>query len=296
MPAAIPIAAAAIGVGANIAGAASGVGKTDMRAGGFDQTKAYDPNRFEYGGVAGGANAAADRYRWGADHAQTRRGEQVDYTQATQDRYLQLQAREGEKALARAMQARAMGQVPSIAQMQADRQMQQAIAAQASQAASARGAAGLALAGQNAAANTAMLQSGISNQAQINAAQERMQAEQAAFGAYGQMRGTDLASQQQAAAMAQYQAQINAAQRAQNDQFSMGFTQAEQNVRSRQLDSNLSQQGLLGTSYGNADRLNMGAEQGNAATDMRFFQGATGAVTDVMASGYGGGGGSAPKK
>lgn len=295
MPAAIPlIAGAAVAGGTAIANAA-GVGKNTERAQTFGAAQGYDANQFQYGGQPGGADAAANRYRYGADHAQGRGAEQVNYGQANQYGGLGMQARQGEAALAQQMQARAMGQVPSIAQQQADRQMQQAVAAQASQAASARGAAGLALAGQTAASNTAMMQSGISNQAQMNAAQERQQAEGAAMGAYGQLRGGDMAGMQQAAAMAQYQAQLNAQQRAQNDQFSMGFTQAEQNVRAQQLQAGMGQQQFMAGNFNQAQAANLGIAQANAQNDAGMFRDAMGAITGgVSAAATPGGGKKGP--
>lgn len=187
------------------------------------EAAARDPGRsnFQYGGYEGGAAEAASRYRQNAEGAQSRQGAQANYDMANQDRAASDQA-------AGMMLARARGQVPSIAQMQADRQMRQAAAAQASAAASARGPAALALAQQNAAGNTANVQGDISGQAQINAANERMQAEQAAFGAYN-------ARASQAAQMSQYNAALQQQQHGLNDQYSLGMTQAEMNVNNTQL-------------------------------------------------------------
>lgn len=190
---------------------------------------------FQYGGWDGGAHEASNRYNQLGKEAQARPGEVIDYGNANQARDLGLGARQSQVSMANLMQARARGQVPSIAQMQADRQMQQATAAQSSAAASARGAAGLALAQQGAAANTANVQSQISNQAQINAAQERLAAEQAAFGAASTMRGGDAALQGQDADQAKAQAAINAAQRAQNDAYQLGMTGYEVDVNKAHL-------------------------------------------------------------
>jgi len=260
--------------GAALAGGAgaAGVGKNPYRSSNFADTKHYDANRFEYGGVPGGANEAASRYRGLAEGAQGRAGEQANYGDANQDRALGMQARTGQAGMASLMDQRARGLVPSIAQMQADRQMQQAAAAQSSAAASARGAGGLALAQQNAANNTATMQSAISNQAQINAAQERAAAEQAAFGAYSGMRGGDLASQQQAAQQAQYQAQINAQQRAQNDAFTLGMTGYETGVRNAQLNAGMQQQGMLSGQHMGAQTTNAGINQQNANREMEFLK------------------------
>lgn len=192
-------------------------------------------NHFNYGGVAGGANAASAYFNQGAQDAQNRQGEQINYGLA-QGAYGQSQANAGYQGqLAQMMLARANGQMPSIAQMQADRQMQQATAAQMSAQASARGPAGLALAQQQAAGNIAGLQSNISNSAQINGANEQLQNQNAAFGAFSGMRGQDLQGMQAQADMAQKQAAINAAQRAQNDQYSMGQYGLANQIQTSQL-------------------------------------------------------------
>lgn len=218
------------------------VGKSNYRATNFGDTTQYDPSRFQYGGTPGGAHEAASRYASLGQDAQSRQGPQVNYAQAEQ-------ARGQQQQMAGLMAARAQGQVPSIAGQQAGFDMQRAQAAQMAGAASARGGAGIALAQQNAANNTANAFGQISNQAQINAANERMQAEQAAFGAYGGMRGQD-------AQQAQYQAQLQAQQRAQNDQFQLGMTGHEVGVRNSQLTAGLQQQGLLSGSLDRQQAIN----------------------------------------
>lgn len=244
------------------------------------QTPQVDPNAYQYGGNAGGANEAANRYRGQAEGAQDRQATQaqnvgVNYGQANQDRNLSMQARQGQSALASAMYGRATGATPSIAQMQADRQMGQAQAAQASMAAGARGAGALALAQQNAAGNTASAQSAISNQAQINGANERMQAEQAASGAYGALRGGDQQSQGQDASQAQFNttsqvnqnqfnAQQQAQQRAQNDQYSLGMTSNEMGVRNAQMTGQMNQQAQQSANSLSAQGLNAGVSGQNS--------------------------------
>jgi hypothetical protein len=176
---------------------------------------------YQYGGWAGGAHEAANRYAGMANAAQGRTGEVVNTAQSDQTRGQAM-------SMADLMAKRARGETPSIAQAMADRNMQQAAAEQSSAAASARGPAALALAQQNAALNTSAAQSNISNAAQINAMQERQQAEQAAFSAYGNLRGQDAQS-------AQFQAQLNAQQRAQNDAFTSAMTGHERGVQGDQL-------------------------------------------------------------
>lgn len=219
------------------------------------QAPQVDPNAYRYGGTPGGADEAANRYRGQAEAAQGRQGVQVDYSQANA-------SREGQAGLAAAMRARAMGQTPSVAQMQADRQMQQAQAAQMAGAASARGAAGLALASQGAANNIANMQGAISNQAQQNVINERMAAEQAAFGAYGNMRSQD-------AQQSQFQAGLTDAQRGRNDAFQMGMTQNEMAVRNAQLAASQNQQAQQSSNALGAAQINAGVGGQNAAMNQQ---------------------------
>lgn len=199
------IIAAGVGIGAGVLANEEDVGQVNSQANSFDKSAHYDPNKFEWGGQPGLAGQDANYFRGAAGWAQGRQGEQINYTDANWDRFQSGRARWGQEQAAGLMMNRAQGKVPSIAQAQAAQHMgllqnqagrdaQQVAAAQASAAASARGAAGLALAGQTAAANTATAQSainqnltqgvqGISNQAQVNAMNERLMAEQSAMDA-----------------------------------------------------------------------------------------------------------------
>lgn len=271
MPAAIPIAAGVIGLGATAGAAAAGVGKNTARATNFGKTDQYDRSKFMYGGTPGYAESASNRYQGLAAAAQGRAAAQADYRNAN----LSLKNANG---MATLMAMRARGSVPSIAQMQADRQMQQAAASQASMAASARGPAALALAQQNAANNVANMQGSVSSQAQINAANERMQAEQAAFGAYG-----NLSAQQ--AQMAQYNAGLQQQQRGLNDQMTLGMTGNEMAVRQAQLQAGMQQQGLLAGSFGQQQAANMGVNQANAQREMQMFGMGLGAIQGAASMG-----------
>lgn len=233
-----------------------------------------------------------DDYYWGGDRkkadeeiaaARQRQGERIDNAGADQYANLGMQSRQGAAEVAGAMRERALGLGQSIAQMQADRQMQQATAAQAAQSASARGGAGLALAQQNAANNIANAQGAISNQAQINAAQERMAAESAAMGAFGQLRAGDMASQQQAAQQALSQAQLNQQQRAMNDQ-------AWLNIRNAQMQGGAQYNQQRASNQHGADAINAGVATGNAQTAQANTMGVLQSVADLAM------GGSAKKK
>lgn len=306
--------AAAAGLAGAGGGAAAGVGKNTTRPTGYTESGAYDPNRFNYGGTPGGADADASRYRSWADQAQTRGGVQTDYSRANDwDAYAAGQAVNAQGArgaqgdMAGLMAARARGEVPSIASMQARNDMgllqqsaanqsREAQAAQMAAAASARGGAGMALAQQNAANNTANAQgainqglmqgmTGISNQAQVNAANERLQAENSAFGAYTGMRGGDQSGQglgyqgmQNAAQMGQFNANLGMQQRGLNDAMTLGMTGNEMAVQNARLQAGMHQQGLVAASHDNAESLRMGAGQKNADRQMDFLKMGVGAL------------------
>lgn len=212
-----------------------------------------ETNNFEYGGAPGGAAEAAARYRAQAEAAQGRAGVQADFGLAGESRAAQLR-------MADMMANRAMGRTPSIAGMMADRQMGQAAAEQSSAAASARGPAALALAQQGAAANTAAMQSNISGQAQINAANERMQAEQAAMGAYTGMRGQDFGQ-------AMGQAGLDDAQKGRNDAMQLGMTANEMGVNQTQLAAQMNKQAQMSGNAINMEGIITDRKAGNAAKE-----------------------------
>lgn len=232
---------------------------------------AIAPNQlnYQYGGEYGFDRRQAQKYADMGAAAQGRQGVGVDYTQANIDRQRSLGARQGEVGIANAMRDRAMGRTGSIAGQQARRDMQQMQAQQMSAAASARGGAGLALAQQGAANNMANAASGISGQAQINAARERMAAEQAAMGAYGQIRGGDMASQQAAAQRSQYAAGLQDQQRARNDAFQMSMSQLENNVHGNQLAARGNYEAQFANNQNAAHQINSGVARQNADTNQQ---------------------------
>jgi hypothetical protein len=200
-------------------------------------------------------------------------------------------------------------------QQNAQQQSQQALAANAAQASSARGAAGVALAGQQAANNTANAQGAIgrstaqasqnmgmananaaqniSNQAQVNAANERMQAEQAALGGYSTIRSGDQTAQDAAAGRAQFNANQQLASRNANDARAMGYEGLLARANETQLNANMQDQGIKANSYNAAMGHNAATSQANAtrqgqksdglADDVGgFFDSAIGGVMGVL--------------
>lgn len=219
---------------------------------------------FAYGGV-GGADEAANRYRNMAQGAQGRQGPQANYGEANTYQAAGQGARRGQVNLANAMAGRASGAVPSIAGMQAQQDMQRAAAAQASAAAGARGPAGLALAQQQAANQTANVHGQISNAAQINAANERLQAEQAAFGAMSGLRQTDQSSEGMAGQRAQFQAGLQQQQRGLNDAMTLGMTGFEHGVRQADLAGHQNYEQLNAANRQGTNAINAGVAGQNAS-------------------------------
>jgi len=222
-----------------------------------------DRGAFNYGGSATGAQDAAAKLTDQGIRGQARQGEQINTANADGSRQNSLNDREMQLSMADMMR-RATGQTPSIAGMRADQDMGRVAAEQTSQQASARGPAALALAQQGAAANTAGAQGAISNSAQINSANERMQAEQTAFGAYTGIRGGDQSQQGQDFAQSAAQAQMNAAQRAQNDQYQLANQQQGIGVQGMQLSADMNRDAAEQSGHFNAAGLQ---EQKNAAHD-----------------------------
>lgn len=185
------------------------------------------------------------------------------YDEGRQDRANAGAARAQQMGMADLMAKRARGEVPSIAEMQAARDSARLAAEQSSIAAGARGPAALALAQQNAAFGSATGQSAISQQAQIAAAQERMQAEQNAFNAYGGVRGQD------------YQGQGLSYQAAGNqNQGALGFADLENRVRTTAGQLGVQREQINQQSYDNASNANAKVAQGNADTTKQYVMGA----------------------
>jgi len=204
---------------------------------------------FEYGGRKGKAQEDADYFRRKAEESQNRPGVQVDFgranqwdTAAAEDRLAGYESRGRAMSMADLMAKRARGEVPSIAGQRADLDIGRGIADQSSIAASARGPAALALANQTAAGNSAALTQRISNDAQVNTAQERADAEKNALAGYAgiragdtQQQGADLAGAGQAAGRAVAQAGFDDAQRGRNDAREAGMYGNEIGVNTTQM-------------------------------------------------------------
>jgi hypothetical protein len=307
------IGAAAPIVGGLIKGAA-GVGKDTTATTDYQNTTQYDPNAHLYGGYQGGLqdNNANLNYREGL--ADTRdantanfSGAQPDYQYAAGSAAMAGADRDAASNVAGIMMQRATGQIPTVAEQQGAVDMRRVAAQQAATAASARGAAGVALAGQTAANNTANAQQGIAGQTQVNAAQERAGYTQSASNAFtglnsmdANARDAEIARQQYNANLATNQAQFNAQQqqanRDSNDARAMGYEQMQQHANDVALNANLQNQGqMVGsfngqqTNHAQRGAENAGYENKNwDAMGKSFQSGGSGGGTPVQAAAKGG--------
>lgn len=250
-----------------------------------NKTKATAPtvnqSLYQYGGHAGGADEAARRYAGTAQAAQGRGAEATNLGMANEDRAMGYAARAAQGQVGAAQLARAMGQTPSIAGMQAQQDMQRMQAQQTAQAGSARGAAGIAGAQRNAAYGQAAGAAQISNQAQINAANERLAAEQAAAQTFNQMRGGDQNQQGLTQDVAKYDAGLRAQQRAQNDAFTMGMTGYETGVQGQQLAAGMNYGAQTSANSMGAQGINAGVAGQNASMNQSNAWGVVGALQNA---------------
>lgn len=198
---------------------------------------------FEWAGKPGRAAADVARYQgmgaaWANQQAPT-----TDYTQA--NRYMGMgdQARSSQGDALGMMQQAALGNTPSVAQLQQQQGMQSAIAGQMAMQANARGASGMAQAGYGGAANVAGLQRGGAMDASMLRAQEMANARNAYMQGASGMRGQDLQGQQMGMQMGQYGSDLSMRQRALGQAGQLGFEGMGYNVNDAQMGG---QMGLYG--------------------------------------------------
>lgn len=199
-PVALVIGLAAAGAAAGYASSQTGKNKNDYKG---------NRNAPSTDNGSGGLNQAAlGREQYGRD-AQGRQGVVMDNT-------LGDQSRGDQYAALSEIQRAALGQQPSVAQLQMRQGLDQTIRNNAALAGAARGQSALALANQNAMVNNAMASQGIAGQMGVLRAQEMADARNAWMAGAGQIRGMD-------EGRAQTQAGLDAQQRALNDQMTLGM-------------------------------------------------------------------------
>jgi hypothetical protein len=234
---------------------------------------------------------------WFMGEAQRDRGPQAWENQQLSDNEAWSRGYDQAGALQLAREA-AMGNAPSEAAFMMQRGLDSAVAGQQSAAGSARGAAALAQAQSNAAANTANLQ----NQAYTSAGQLRANEMAAARGQYGglagQMRQQDMERLQAGNQMAQYNAGLN-------DQYRMGMANAGNAAGTQSqgwygqsmdpykanMDARVKTEQMRGQSHSDAQATNAGVEQANSELKERNRNKAVETVIGVGKTFAGSGGG-----
>lgn len=217
-PAAIIVGLAVAGAAAGAAAAASGKNRNDYKG---DRNAPSTRNGAEDLGFD-----ANRRERLGND-AQGREGAQLDNTLGDQSRMSQMDALEMYRQAA-------LGNAPSVAQLQMKQALDESVRNQAAMASGARGQSALALAGQNAAVNTALLHQGTAMNSSVLRAQE-IDAARAGYGGMASgIRGYD-------ESRSATQAGLDDANLNRNDQYQLGMygqaaglSQAEVQARTAQ--------------------------------------------------------------
>lgn len=253
-------------------------------------TSGYNANAYQYGGRAGAADDAYRGYQDLARQAGDRTGAQADYTMALGDRANAAQARAQQAQALDLQRAAALGQAPSVAQLQMRAGMDAAMRSQEAQRASARGAAGVAMADYGAAANIAASQQQTNQQMGILRAQEMAQARDAYMAGASGMRGMDYQAATQAAQMSQFQTEQEMRQREMNDRFRLGAFGLAEGVRGQQMQGGVANQGHLLQAYLENQRLYQAKEAGDAAAAGAAVQSGVGAASgaaNALISAYG---------
>lgn len=237
------------------------------------------PSEGNPGGLANGATRDINRYRGMGQQAAQRGAYQIDYSSAAADRQRAEAARYDQQDAMGMARAAAQGTAPSRAELLGQRMVGDSLDAQMAAAASARGGP-LAQAGaMNAAAAQAAQQQqrGVNDIAALRA-DEMARAREAYAGQAAGIRQQDYAGAQQAAQMAQAQAQSEWQQRQMNQQAQMGYEQMGNDVNRAQ------QQGALERYRIDADvaeRTNQRNYERQQKSDDRWFSAIGSAVGGV---------------
>ena len=287
LPAAAAIVGAAASAGTAAATAANGGGGKSAPAWNTQKAGGYDPNAYAYNNAGMGAGERQRMYdQMGAD-AQKRQGVQLDYSQA-QGQMTRGQGEEGQAL--QYLRDAASGNAPSLAERQLQAGLDAAVRSQESARASARGAAGVAMADYAAAGNIAMAQQQANAQAGMLRAQEMAQAREAYMQGAGAARGRDIGSAGQMAAWQQFVAEQEMRQREMNDRRQAAMLGMGEGIAGQQLQAQLAQQSALQRAYEASTGSQERADARQAAANQQALQmgigGASGAF-NAIASAYG---------
>lgn len=221
-------------------------------------------------------NAYANKVKLDALNAQRQGMVTPQAANATSDLANAGQDRGQQQSLIQALQAQAAGQGPSLAQMQMQRGLSQAIAAQHAQAASARGISP-GMAQRLASQGSAQLAGQAANDAAMLRMQEQMQAQGQLGGALQGMRGQDIGLAQNNQNFNLANAGLRIQDQGQKDDLMKHFTDAGLGIDAQgfaaQQAGDLAQQNAYNTAMG----INSGVAAGNAAGQQNLIGGLLGA-------------------
>lgn len=241
---------------------------------------------YTYGGKGTGfSDREADYYRDQAQYAQGRDAFTANYKDANAWQAASVDARGQQQDALGLARGAAMGLAPSQAELLSRANMDRAASAQASLAAGARGPAGLALAQQQAAAQTANAQTQINQQAYAGRAAEMADARNSYAAQAAGIRGGDQASQAQAANQAQYQSNAKQANRAQNDATALAYEGNRGSVYGQNLQGSQNKSGQSNANYWgeqNFQQQKAENEKNRDAARTNAYIGAAGNAAGVM--------------
>lgn len=255
-----------------------------------DPTK-IDPNAYQYGGHAGGADEATNRAQGMGADAQGRQGVNIDNSQYNGDRGAESGSRQNQSWGLSQLQNTIQGGTPSVAQNQLMSGLAHAQAAQQSQVASARGGGANLAAAQRLGSEQS---AGLAQGANSDAATLRANEIATAMGQYGglatSMRGNDLQREGMSADQAYRQAQLSDAQRGRNDTFQLGMEGYGNQIQGQQLGAQEAGQAQQAANNNAANAINAGAEAQNTSVAGGMMGGITSAAGSAVAGAAGGGG------
>lgn len=270
---AAPLIGAAVGLGAGLVPWATGMGKNNSTV------TPYGPGAKGYG-TPGYSGKDWDWYREQARGAQGREGARIDNALGDQSRGAQYDA-------LGMMRDAALGARPSVAQLQMQQGLDDAVRSQQALASSARGQAALAQAQYNQAANTGAMQQAIAAQQSQLRAQEMA----AALSQYGGM-ATGIRGQDEGRSLAQ--AQLDAANLSRNDQYALGMGGLMNAANQGSMQAGLGMAGIEASSYDRAQAANAATAQQNADNEWQWYKAALGGLQGGAQMGMGMGGGAPP--
>ncbi len=220
---------------------------------------------FQWRGDPHGAENDVNRYQgmgaqWANQAAPT-----TDFSGG--DRYMGMgdQARGSQMDALGMQRSAAMGLTPSVAEMQQRQGIDAAMAGQASLAASARGASGLAQAGYNAAGNASQLQSQGAYQGSMLRAGEMANARNAYMQGASGMRGQDYQGAGMMDQRSQYLSDLQMRQRSLGQQGQLAYEGMGYNVNSAQMGASMGLSGQDLAAYNARQQINQASRANDNA-------------------------------